>query len=279
MRHVFPIVGWQQRIIPNHWNTAERGGSDLFAPFGTPVVAMCDGTVIYAGNDPIGGINVSIRDAEGLTYYYAHLDDRFVSAPLVSTGQTVHRGQQLGAVGDSGNARGKGAHLHIGIGYGISTGSGPGGGCGLNFDAVALLQQVLDGGSPPPEGFRVANTDGAGLNLRAAPSTSAAAIKLMPEGAPVAIRDRAWRPVRDPADGATGWAAEQFLMRDGQRYRVVNTDGAGLNLRSNPDTSAAAVKLLPDGTILEVRDRAWRPVRDPADDATGWAAEQFLSNS
>src|SRR5262245_13853021 len=109
MPHVFPIVNWQQATVPNHWNTAERGGTDLFAPFGTPVVSMCDGTVIYAGNDPIGGINVSIRDADGLTYYYAHLDDRFAGAALVSAGQAVRLGQHLGAVGDSGNARGKGA--------------------------------------------------------------------------------------------------------------------------------------------------------------------------
>src|SRR3712207_5999117 len=123
MKYVFPIQGWTQLTVPTHWHTTERGGSDLFAPFGAPVVAMRGGVVTYAGNDPIGGLNVLIRDDEGLTYYYAHLDDRFTSMPDVATGQQVSTGQRLGGVGDSGNARGKGAHLHIGVGFGISVGT------------------------------------------------------------------------------------------------------------------------------------------------------------
>jgi murein DD-endopeptidase MepM/ murein hydrolase activator NlpD len=211
MDSVFPVVGWSQAVVPTHWNSGERGGSDLFAPFGTPVVAVRGGTVIYSGNDRIGGINVSIQDNQGLTYYYAHLDDRSTSTALVSTGQVVQTGQQLGGVGDSGNARGVGPHLHIGIGFGISLGEGPQGGCGLNFDAVGLLQQVLDGGGLPGR-YRVAKTDGSGLNLRREPSTGAAVVRLLAEGAMVERQDRAWRPVRDPAGGATGWAAEQFLI-------------------------------------------------------------------
>ncbi len=58
-------------------------------------------------------------------------------------------------------------------------------------------------------------------------------------------------------------------------YRVDGTDGAGLNLRERPD-AAPVVKLLPEGALVEARDRAWRPLRDPTDGATGWGAEQFV---
>jgi murein DD-endopeptidase MepM/ murein hydrolase activator NlpD len=276
MSYVFPIVDWRGTTVPTHWSTGERGGTDLFAPFGAPIVAVCGGRVTYAGNEAIGGINVMIDGEDGLTYYYAHLDDRFADRADVSTGQTVRAGDRLGAVGDSGNARGKGAHLHIGIGRGISTGSGPQGGCGLNFDAVTLLQNCLRDGSTPA-GLCVGGTDGAGLNLRKQPKVGAEVVKLLPEGADVQPQDRAWRPVRDPADGSAGWVADQFLVSvGGQAYRVAGTDHAGLNLRKQPKTAAAALKVLPEGTVVESQDRAWRQVRDPTDGATGWAANQFL---
>ena len=57
---------------------------------------------------------------------------------------------------------------------------------------------------------------------------------------------------------------------------MAHTDGAGLNLRERPDGSAPVVKLLPEGALVEARDRAWRPLRDPAGGATGWGAEQFV---
>ena len=75
------------------------------------------------------------------------------------------------------------------------------------------------GPTPEPGGrVRVARTDGQGVNLRAEPGTSAARIKSLREGAelevlgPASESDgRAWRHVRVPADGATGWVADEFL--------------------------------------------------------------------
>ena len=60
-------------------------------------------------------------------------------------------------------------------------------------------------------------TDGAGVNLRAAPSLSAARIATVPEGAVLLAVDdpresegRTWRPVRDPEQNE-GWVAAEFL--------------------------------------------------------------------
>jgi hypothetical protein len=67
-----------------------------------------------------------------------------------------------------------------------------------------------------------------------------------------------------------------------QRVRVANTGGEGASLREQPSTSAARVKGLTDGTLLEVigadqqaEGRTWRNVRDP-EGATGWVAAEFV---
>jgi hypothetical protein len=68
----------------------------------------------------------------------------------------------------------------------------------------------------------------------------------------------------------------------GARVRVAKTDGQGANMRERPSTSAPVVKVLPDGSVLDVvgpdqqaEGRAWRNVRDP-DGASGWVAAELL---
>ncbi len=136
--YAFPVAGYTGATVPLHHGSS-HGGSDLFAPRGTPVVAFKSGTVEYVGNDPIGGNNVMIRQDDGKEAYYAHLDQ----TPLVRNGQRIETGQQLGVVGDTGNAKGTGPHLHFGVGNSIISGTGPEGGVGSGFDAVALLNEVL----------------------------------------------------------------------------------------------------------------------------------------
>lgn len=135
--YAFPVQGYQGEVSLHHGSN--RGGSDIFAPRGTPVMAMRGGTVTHVGTSGVGGNNVSIQGDDGLVYYYAHMDQ----APLVQQGSKVAAGEQLGVVGDSGNAQGTGTHLHIGIGPAIVTGVGPAGGTGGDFDAIGLLNRTL----------------------------------------------------------------------------------------------------------------------------------------
>jgi SH3-like domain-containing protein len=65
--------------------------------------------------------------------------------------------------------------------------------------------------------MRIANTDGQGANLRAAPSREAESIALLPDGAvvqalgPARETDEAsWRRVR-AENGAEGWVASDLL--------------------------------------------------------------------
>jgi murein DD-endopeptidase MepM/ murein hydrolase activator NlpD len=83
-------------------------GMDLAAPVGTPVQAVADGEVTFAGYQPGFGNTVVIRHGDGLESRYAHLGR--VSARL---GETVRAQTTLGEVGSSG--RSTGPHLHFEI--------------------------------------------------------------------------------------------------------------------------------------------------------------------
>ena len=88
-------------------------GIDIKAPRHTPVVAVTDGYVERVREGGSGGKQVYLRDAEGKLYYYAHLEDWSVEEY-----DAVKAGEELGTVGDSGNARGTTPHLHFEILHG-----------------------------------------------------------------------------------------------------------------------------------------------------------------
>lgn len=68
-----------------------------------------------------------------------------------------------------------------------------------------------------------------------------------------------------------------------ERAQVANTDGQGVNLRGEPSTTSERVRLLPEGTLVEVigpdhdaDGRRWRNVRD-SDGGIGWVPASFLA--
>jgi murein DD-endopeptidase MepM/ murein hydrolase activator NlpD len=81
-------------------------GIDLAAPYGTPVYATADGTVLRAGWNSGGyGNLVEIDHGRGIVTRYGHM-----SKIIVGEGQHVTRGQQVGYVGSTGRSTGN--HLH-----------------------------------------------------------------------------------------------------------------------------------------------------------------------
>lgn len=103
------IVG---TFIPGQYinDTHPQGhnGVDLKAPKGTPVHPIGPGKVIEVREYPKGGKTCKVSHEEGaVVSYYAHMDRVNAAA-----GQEVDFNSVLGAVGDSGNAKGRGAHLH-----------------------------------------------------------------------------------------------------------------------------------------------------------------------
>ena len=114
---LFPVAGKDEGAIRSFWGASREGGrrrhegNDIFAARGTPLLAITDGRVSRVRNGGLGGKTVWLRDGErGLSYYYAHLDSQFVRP-----GQSVARGDTLGLVGNTGNARTTPPHLHFGI--------------------------------------------------------------------------------------------------------------------------------------------------------------------
>jgi murein DD-endopeptidase MepM/ murein hydrolase activator NlpD len=113
---VFPVSG-KRSNIGSFWGDVRDGGKrkhrgiDIFAKKGTPVVAISDGIIVHKGNTPRGGKTLWMRAiGQPWTVYYAHLDQQKVKA-----GQFVKKGDVLGTVGNTGNARTTPAHLHFGI--------------------------------------------------------------------------------------------------------------------------------------------------------------------
>ena len=89
-------------------------GLDMTPGAGTPIGAIAAGTVIEAVSSDSGlGVSARIEHViDGRTYVsvYAHMQ---FGSLLVSEGQQVQVGQQIGAVGDSGQSTGPHLHLEI----------------------------------------------------------------------------------------------------------------------------------------------------------------------
>lgn len=85
-------------------------GIDIFAKKETPALSATDGVVIYYGKFGIGGNVIAVLGPKWKIHYYAHL-----ASTNVSIGQLVSTSQRIGAVGDSGNAKGKPPHLHYSV--------------------------------------------------------------------------------------------------------------------------------------------------------------------
>lgn len=87
--------GW--RIHPIVQTPEFHTGVDIAAPWGTPVEAPADGTVIFAGQMPANGLLVILNHVNGFSTTYSHL-----SSYAVHVGEPVHRGQVIARVGSTG---------------------------------------------------------------------------------------------------------------------------------------------------------------------------------
>lgn len=86
-------------------------GTDIFALAGTPILAVVDGVIENAGTATLGGIKLWLRSpGDNWTYYYAHMSG---FADGITTGSRVKKGDVVGYVGTTGNARGTPPHLHF----------------------------------------------------------------------------------------------------------------------------------------------------------------------
>lgn len=113
-------MNWEELVsadIGSFWGDGRDGGKrshegiDIFAPKHSPAIAASDGYVTGVREGGIGGKTVWLRpEGKNYTLYYAHLDKQ-----LVREGQFVKKGETVGLVGNTGNAKYTPSHLHFGV--------------------------------------------------------------------------------------------------------------------------------------------------------------------
>lgn len=98
--------GFGMRVHPVLGYARMHTGVDIGAPMGAPVSSAASGIVAFAGWSGGYGNLIVVDHGDGLATAYAHL-----SRILVSQGQPVTQGQEIGKVGSTGMSTGP--HLHF----------------------------------------------------------------------------------------------------------------------------------------------------------------------
>src|SRR5215210_7425410 len=124
---VFPVVG--AVTYTDDFGAPRSGGghqgNDLMAAKRSPAIAAEAGTVKYWTTSARAGCMLYLYGESGTVYYYIHLNNDLTLkndnrgkcvkgvAYTVKTGARVAAGQQIGYLGDSGDANGVAPHLHF----------------------------------------------------------------------------------------------------------------------------------------------------------------------
>ncbi|WP_067895373.1 M23 family metallopeptidase [Nocardia vaccinii] len=104
---VRPVSGQLTSGYGSRWG-AFHYGVDFADPIGTPIESVENGTVIQAGPASGFGLWVRVRQDDGTTAVYGH-----VNQILVHEGQRVNAGQAIATVGNRGDSTGPHLHLEI----------------------------------------------------------------------------------------------------------------------------------------------------------------------
>jgi murein DD-endopeptidase MepM/ murein hydrolase activator NlpD len=98
--------GFGPRVDPFTGDSSFHDGLDIAARYGSPILAVADGVVTFAGADAGYGNLVEVTHESGLVTRYAH-----ASAILAKVGDRVRKGQEIARVGSTG--RSTGPHVHF----------------------------------------------------------------------------------------------------------------------------------------------------------------------
>lgn len=126
-RIIFPVVG--EAHYTNDFGAPRAGGphqgNDIMAAKKSPAVAAEAGKVKYWTTSATAGCMLYLYGVSKTTYLYIHLNNDLTAkndnrgkcvrgvAYTVKDGAKVSAGQQIGYVGDSGDANGGASHLHF----------------------------------------------------------------------------------------------------------------------------------------------------------------------
>ena len=112
-----PVKGISRTQLRDTWGAARSQGRshegiDIMAERGTKVYSATEGLVADLRNNNLGGKVIWILGPSGSWHYYAHLDGHKRG---LNVGDYVRKGDLIGYVGNTGNARHTAPHLHYGI--------------------------------------------------------------------------------------------------------------------------------------------------------------------
>jgi hypothetical protein len=110
---VFPVYGphnYTDTFGAFRADTGFHEGNDIFAAAGTPLVAVCDGSLNRVGTLPISGNRLWVKCKTGDSFFYAHLS---AYASDAHDGLRVKAGQVIGFVGSTGDAEQTPPHCHF----------------------------------------------------------------------------------------------------------------------------------------------------------------------
>lgn len=245
----FPLPGRDVDAIrsdfgaPRDAGRRAHDGVDLFAPRGSPAVAAAAGRV-RVGTNRLGGRVIWLRDARGdQTLYYAHLDSQ-----TVRNGDRVARGDTVGLVGNTGNARTTPPHLHFAI---YRRGEGP-------VDPFPFIHAPPDEAPAPGEGgellgrfARTANR----ANLRAGPGVEARRLGTLDRHTALALRalTGGWFRAELP-DGRRGYVFGGLVETAEEPLQTV-TLSRPTDLTDEPDLQGVTVARLEAGAALSLLGR------------------------
>ncbi len=110
MPSIWPATGVVTSPYGLRWGGSDfHPGMDIANDLGTPIVATADGVVEYAGWDSGGyGNMVDINHGNGIMTRYGH-----ASQVIVSSGQSVKRGQIIAYMGSTGFSTGPHVHYEV----------------------------------------------------------------------------------------------------------------------------------------------------------------------
>lgn len=240
----------------------------------TPPIYACEKGRIYSiENQPNGGIVIYIEHDNGWCSCYAHL-----SSIKVKKGEYVYLGQQIGNMGETGNATGP--HLHFAlftspnVRYKNST-----------LDPLEYLyvynNQIV---SPDSKYYReikyyyqeitkyVFNVDDEGLNVRSTPNGQKTG-EFLPTSTQVTVYETQnnWSRI-----GNNKWVSSKYLSSTIPEYYIVNgADEEGLNIRNKPTIKGKILNTIPNGSKVQIYkiNGTWAKV---SNEEERWCSKNFL---
>lgn len=269
----FPVAGKNSSATGSFWGADRDGGArrhkgvDIFAPKGTPVIAVEDGIITRTGENRLGGKVVWLSVfSEGKSIYYAHLDTH-----LVQPGARVKKGDTLGLVGNTGNAQFTAPHLHFGI-YSKGGAIDP-----FPFieNKVRDFPQMKADASLAGEWMRIKRK--LNTKLFAGPDAKAKAVASIASETPLIISGAAgsWLRVRLP-DGQPGYVQHQHVEKIDKELRNKKTASPYV-VYDIPASSAAMIDTVEESAmavygefnghyLVRHNDKyAWTPKQTQAD--------------